>query len=280
MCIILMKPDTVDRESITKDTLYNCWQTNPHGAGIMVAHRGRMHVWKGLMTFAKFLDCWAMVPRDAVAVAHFRIATHGKRDESMTHPFWIKKNECAMVHNGILPIKAREQDGLSDTATFVEDVLKKLPADWMDNAATIHLIDGYAGMGNKLVFLTRLGRVLILNERAGTWDLGCWWSNGSYKRIVYANFETTPLLVTGRTNLRERWGKRKAKPKPDAHKDAAISIVTASRSRHKNDDDEVCRELGITKEELLELMLGQEDEVAIRNYEAVVENDRRESGKD
>jgi len=282
MCIILYKPDKVDKSTITRETLYNCWTSNKDGAGIMFSYQNKIVVWKGLMTFEKFMQAWSMVPAHAVTVAHFRIGTHGGKTEGNTHPFWIEQGELATVHNGILSIKAREADGLSDTATFVEDVLKKLPEGWMDNAATLHLIDGYIGGYNKLVFLNRRGRVLILNEQAGVWDMGCWFSNSSYKRIVYVSRQDD-LVEFPRLGFKDRWAKKAQKAKPakrDGHKDAAISLVAASRARNQNDDQEVCKDLCITMDELRELVQGSEDEAAIRDFEIQVEKDRLEAGKD
>lgn len=276
MCVILFKPEKIDKASISTDTLYNCWLANPHGAGLMYAYHGRMIVWKGMMTFEKFLSAWKAVPQNAVIVAHFRIATHGKRDESMTHPFWVYPDRLAMVHNGILAIKAREGDGLSDTATFVEDVLRALPAGWSTNPAIMHLLDGYCGYGNKLVFLDRTGLVTIINERAGTWHEGCWYSNTSYHRVNYVQTATEPILP--RPSLRERWGRRKEKRDP--HKDAAQTIITAARSKHASDDEAIARDLGITLEELRDLAVGTDDEAAIRSLEAKVEKDNREGTGD
>lgn len=277
-----MKPDRVDKATITRETLYNCWTANKDGAGIMFAYQNKLVVWKGLMTFEKFMRAWAMVPSHAVAIAHFRIGTHGGKNEANTHPFWVEQGEIAVVHNGILSIKAREADGLSDTATFVEDVLKKLPVGWMDNAATLHLIDGYIGGYNKLVFLNKRGRVLILNEQAGVWDGDCWYSNGSYRQVLYVD-RGSSVVEFPRLGFKDRWAKKahkEAKPKRDGHKDAAVSLVAASRARNQNDDAEVCKDLCITMDELRELVQGSEDEAAIRSFEIQVEKDRLEQGRD
>lgn len=188
MCIAIWKPagKTIDRE-----TLQNCWDGNDDGAGFMVAHKGRLIIRKGLMTFVDFMREWSKVPDELPAVLHFRIRTHGLADATMTHPFVVKKDEIGMVHNGILPILVpKERPNWSDTKTFVEYVIKRLPEGWLNPESPYHnplyhLIDGYLG-SNKLIFLDAQGNHLIFNEDQGTWDKEVWFSNTTFRhRTVY-----------------------------------------------------------------------------------------------
>ena len=51
MCIAILKPED---KVLSKDTLEECWNSNPDGAGFMYAENGKLHIHKGLMSFSSF----------------------------------------------------------------------------------------------------------------------------------------------------------------------------------------------------------------------------------
>ncbi len=176
MCIIISRPPGTHVKS---RYLKNAWEGNSDGAGIMFIHDNKVIVQKGLMTLKDFMEAWRMIPETTPTVAHFRIRTSGLRDANNTHPFEIFPGALAMVHNGMLPIK--EVGDMSDTATFVELVLKRLGAGFHKNLGLQHMLDVYCGSHNKLVFLDSKGRLTYVNEDKGVVDEGVWYSNYTFR---------------------------------------------------------------------------------------------------
>jgi predicted glutamine amidotransferase len=112
-------------------------------------------------------------------ILHFRIATSGKIDRANCHPFSVNKN-LAFVHNGMININQLNAN-VSDTYTFNELILKKLPTTFLNNHAILDLIENYIGY-SKLVFLDNDNTASILNEDLGHWDAdNNWYSNNSYQ---------------------------------------------------------------------------------------------------
>jgi len=117
---------------------------------------------------------------------HFRIGTHGLKNKANTHPFYINNN-LAVAHNGILlnlpginkiinMINFTEPR--SDTAIFVDTVLKKLPPDFYQQQEFKSLLEDYAIQNHsKFVLLDNQGKYVILNEKAGYWENGIWYSS-------------------------------------------------------------------------------------------------------
>ena len=67
--------------------------------------------------------------------------------------------------------------------------MKGLPYDFYKNNTIMQLLEYSIGDRNKFVFLDNSGEFHILNEGAGIWDEGVWYSNMSYKK--YDNRITT-----------------------------------------------------------------------------------------
>jgi hypothetical protein len=120
-------------------------------------------------------------------VAHLRFATHGAKTAANAHPFTYEddaEGTVAVVHNGVLPI--RTEPGASDSQTFVQQVLTRLPSAWWRNEALMYLVSEAIGTGNKLILMTATETVIV-NERYGTWDadVGAWFSS-AYKPVSAA----------------------------------------------------------------------------------------------
>ncbi len=184
MCIIAAK--LAHAQHPTEDMLKAMWNKNPDGAGFAYPNvDGDITIIKGLMTYNDFRA--ALEPLLAVPTAfyllHFRIATHGLRDGTMTHPFWAKENKLAICHNGILPYSTilDDKDPRSDTAAFTEDILSKLPEGWHLSEAWHHIIEEYMGRYNKIAIIEKEG-IVLMNRSA--WvedkDTGLIFSNSSY----------------------------------------------------------------------------------------------------
>ena len=114
MCIALLIPKG---EKITRETLEQCFQSNPHGAGFMLSDNNKLIIRKGYFTFAGFWASWIQAHKkypDTDYVAHFRIATSGELDRQNCHPHKISE-QLAYVHNGILDIDVPQKSKISDS---------------------------------------------------------------------------------------------------------------------------------------------------------------------
>lgn len=182
MCIIIHKPFGVP--ALPERVLRECWRSNPHGAGYMLASSGDVVIRKGYFDLPSFLADYQSDERIARSdmVLHFRIATHGRIDEENCHPFHVGGSRLGVAHNGIIRLAMPPLSPKSDTRHFVDDVLEHLADGWLDDeplmARMADAIDG-----SKLAFLTGSGRVRLVNEHLGIYDaeLGCWFSNTSYR---------------------------------------------------------------------------------------------------
>jgi hypothetical protein len=183
MCIIAVKVSGASHP--TDEVLQQMWSRNPDGAGIAYPDvNGGISVVKGLMKFADFRA--AMQPlldlpaKDIFYMLHFRIGTHGSKDEANTHPFWVKDGKVAMAHNGILPYQKLVEygKGRSDTSAFTEDILTKLPDGWYMERPWQHLVEEYMGGGNKVAVIEPRG-VVLLNKSG--------WYEDKETGLIYSN---------------------------------------------------------------------------------------------
>jgi predicted glutamine amidotransferase len=178
MCIAILNTTN----TINKETLQQCWKSNPDGAGMIYISKGQLVTFKEMTNFDKFYKEYSKqrkANKGSNFVLHFRIATSGKIDKTNCHPFNINKN-LAFVHNGMISIE-QLNNNVSDTYTFNELILKKLPATFLNNHAILDLIEAYIGH-SKLVFLDSENNPCILNEDLGHWDIeDNWYSNNSYQ---------------------------------------------------------------------------------------------------
>lgn len=192
MCIAILNKAKV----ISKDTLQRCWTANKDGAGYSYANNGKIFIVKELNSFTKF---YAKYKEDranfnGAFLIHFRIATQGLINEKNCHPFRVNPS-MAFIHNGV--ISRMPYDKLkSDTHFFNEDIIKKLPADFMSSDAILQLLSQFIGH-SKLVFLDGQSNWAIVNENLGSWDGENWYSNGSYKPYTAPTFSTNYVPYVG-----------------------------------------------------------------------------------
>lgn len=129
MCVIAYFPKKAKEPKRTD--LKAMWSKNPDGAGMMWIEKDGVHYSKGYFDFEEFYKDFLIIKRDYnfECAVHFRIATSGGVNQEMCHPFpltndtkklkalWGKTN-CAIMHNGILPIDTPHKD-LNDTCEFI-----------------------------------------------------------------------------------------------------------------------------------------------------------------
>jgi predicted glutamine amidotransferase len=190
MCIAIYK---TENNKLTEETLKNCWDANPDGAGFMYVDNNKVKIVKGLMTYTSFREAYDPIALKQ-AVLHFRIATHGNVDELNTHPFAIS-DKLGLVHNGIINnIKCDIDSTKSDTWHFVEKIMKSYQNFWQEEAFKA-LVESFIGY-SKLILLNNKGDVEIYNESNGYWDAECWFSNKSYQNKVYTPYSVPKAQQT------------------------------------------------------------------------------------
>jgi len=145
MCVIVYKPKDV---TIDRETLHDCYLSNPDGIGYMHYPNGdrRVRIHKGMDIESLITELDEI---DGEAVIHFRLATHGEVDEANCHPYPVTHDEsilgaddvtvrAAIAHNGIIRKWADQKDKWSDTARFVYRYLAHIPRNKRHKALKKH----------------------------------------------------------------------------------------------------------------------------------------------
>jgi len=201
MCIIAAIPQG---QQISKSILKRCWENNPHGGGFMYSDGNKVIIEKEMQSFKRYWKKFHEAKQhyqSSSFICHFRISTHGKINEVNCHPFHVNKG-LGFCHNGII-YNAPKSDNFSDTYMFNEAILKQLPNTFLKNDAQVKLIEQYIGNGSKLAFLNSKSEITIINENAGVWDDGVWYSNTGYKATKYFDYGGTKVGSIQPTT----WGK-------------------------------------------------------------------------
>lgn len=106
MCIIAI----CQKRKLTDDEIKNCFERNPHGAGLAYYDNETVYYKKGLMSKYDLIKEYEKIdifPH----VVHFRIGTSGANSPDLTHPFIVSEKsplqlnyegpESVLFHNGI-----------------------------------------------------------------------------------------------------------------------------------------------------------------------------------
>lgn len=178
MCIIAMKSE---KAMIPNNYMEMMWKNNPDGAGIMYAEFGKLRVIKGIMTLPELKATIQEIGPARKMVLHFRRRTHGANTPEMTHPFWVKDDRLALVHNGVItPLASKANAEKSDTALFAETLRKEMTPKNLKSRFYRDMLEAYIGY-SKVVFMDERGETTILNEHIGEWHKNVWYSNKMYK---------------------------------------------------------------------------------------------------
>ena len=182
MCIAILN---TKQTTLKKQLLRNCWENNGDGAGILyINNDNKLEFFKEMNNFDTFYDKYIDVRKKygkRNMVLHFRISTHGKVNTTNCHPFLVS-DSLGFVHNGMI-YDVPTSTEFSDTYMFNESILKNFTDGFEYNETIMDMIEGFIGSGSKLVFLNDNDDYFIVNEKAGHWNLGCWFSNSSYKQV-------------------------------------------------------------------------------------------------
>lgn len=197
MCVIACKPAGVPFP--TMDTLKNCWESNPQGAGIAWQQGKRVRIEKGMMTWEAF-EAYAeklhkAITPDVAVMYHFRITSRGEKSAAQCHPYPLERDDkrlnalslrtdCAVAHNGTMPMTCAK--GMNDTQTFIKYYLTHIAdlcPDWLNNPVAKTLASNIAE--SKLAVLkdnviTTMGDFIE--------DNGMLYSNDGYMPHTYSRY--------------------------------------------------------------------------------------------
>ena len=151
MCVIIVK----DKRGTLpkKETLKNCFERNPDGAGFMYVESGKVVIDKGYMNFKSFYRHYKRLCKkfdnfeNKNLVMHMRISTSGGVERENTHPYPITDNfedmfklyyrtDVGLAHNGIIsatkPSKEQESKKINDTMLFNKIYLADIYEHWSE----------------------------------------------------------------------------------------------------------------------------------------------------
>lgn len=206
MCIICVSKKGIPQPDV--DTLRNMYIRNPDGAGYMCLRNGQVEVHKGFMTWSDFIR---QVRRekftaDDVVVYHFRITTQAK-GAAMTHPFPLcgdlqlmrkldLKCQCAVAHNGIIPLTSNGDKQFSDTALFVAKYLRHIirTPDDLQDPDCLRMAEVLCQ--SKLAIMDYTGTVSTVGYFIRE-ENGLLYSNATYKPYVPSKFTFSKVYAKG-----------------------------------------------------------------------------------
>lgn len=115
MCVLIIKRAGIELPS--DKILKMCHDANSDGCGFSTSTT----LFKSLdfESFKRNLKKYVKIEDDCII--HFRLATHGSVKVENCHPFLDKENGVVFAHNGILPIKSK--DDMTDSEIYFRKML-------------------------------------------------------------------------------------------------------------------------------------------------------------
>ncbi len=182
MCLIAVVPPRAEREPVTDQWLADIYKRNDDGFGFMWHTRKKgPQTYKAVGKVADFIAAYRQMERHANGFAvHVRMATHGKVEQAMSHPYPVDdQGQLYMMHNGILACGNTADASKSDTWHYINDVIRPMYEDMGTKMFKDYMLEliGEAIGNNRFVFIDKEGKLHIVNEHQGlTWS-NMWLSN-------------------------------------------------------------------------------------------------------
>ena len=180
------------------------YEANPDGCGVL--YEGVKH-FKGCWGFESLWSTVRMVEYFGFEfIIHLRTASSGSISKENCHPFYVNK-DLAFVENGnFYEYSDYFGDGYGDDKTdvrrFNDSVLKKLPENFLYIPEIRSALECYCKSNLvKMIFMDKNG-VEIINEDAGEWTDGCWYSNGGIKNYIGYGYSGAYYYKNGDTRHR------------------------------------------------------------------------------
>lgn len=173
MCLIACSPKGL---MVDRSILAYAYNKNPDGIGIMSINGIEKYMGKKALKRARRYIETYLVPDNTPYAVHFRWATHGNVQMSNTHPYEAPTGNHWVMHNGIISLTTAESTAEeSDTAVFVRKYMTDVPG--FDEIEYFNKLARTIGYGNKLCIMDSNGKFMLVNDDAGTWIDGIWFSN-------------------------------------------------------------------------------------------------------
>lgn len=181
MCIIVYNRDG---KELCKDSMRTAYDNNPHGYGIMWYDGDRVLSLKehdgGFQRLWETIERFKGVPY----ALHLRWRTRGARGLKQCHPHVVTSKDSGapedvyLMHNGTLS-GFQNHAKLSDTNMFAHKMRVLMQIKGLDFSSALDNMEQHisAGFTNRLLFMTSAGEITLVNESAGKWIDGVWYSN-------------------------------------------------------------------------------------------------------
>lgn len=190
MCVGIYIPKDVV-PTIDPEIFRSSHISNPDGFGILWNDTHLAYT-KGCLDFQTFL--WRFqLPKlsNSPIVLHFRTASASAIGKKHCHPFFVNK-DLGFVHNGNFfdftsqhPNYYDKKDGMSDTERFNNEVLKRLPKNFLYRSDIRNALETYCKRNmSKMIFMDSNSLVTLINQEAGEWRNGIYYSNGGIEGYI------------------------------------------------------------------------------------------------
>ena len=218
MCIIVVKKKNQPLPSM--DTLRECWNNNPDGAGFSYTYADKVLIDKGYMSFKSFKKRYRKLLHqfnnfeNKALVIHFRIGTALANTPENTHPFPLSdktadlrklktRADLSIAHNGIIseynPGQENTNLDLTDTGNFIKHFLTPIykgDSDCFNKQPMLALIKKTAD--SKLAILQANDNIITLGDFYEY--KGNLYSNQTYKTYTpiyhhYPNYNYKPITT-------------------------------------------------------------------------------------
>lgn len=179
MCLIVFAP-CARRARISKSLLENGFRKNSDGAGFAYASGNEIHISKAYLDFETFwAACKPFLSSNGPLLIHFRYGTKGSNCARNTQPLVVRGKKLVMAHNGMLHGLSQCEEDVSDSVKLAR-LIRRMGWTVPFKRAQLEMLEGLCFGNSKLVFLAP-GRYTIVNEGAGVWMRGAWYSDKKVK---------------------------------------------------------------------------------------------------
>lgn len=149
------------------------FKSNNDSWGFVLGGLGDFYPTKYCDEFFDYYDDILTHPGDVLI--HFRTATSGKDKDNGVQPIKLKNGSFFFLNGNLKDCFGKDEP---DTVLYAREYLDKLPENFLENKEIMEKITEDAKInGAKMAFMGSNGKVYLINEEAGVWEKGMWFSN-------------------------------------------------------------------------------------------------------